>query len=807
METLLRDIRHALRGLMRSPGFTCVALLTLALGIGGNTAIFSVVNAVLLRDGGYRDPDRLVMIWESRLADPDSTAPVSPAAAADWRDGARSFQGMAFTSDGTFALTGMGEPESILGYRLAPDFLPLAGAAPALGRGFLPQEASMGAPPVVLLSDKLWRRRFEADPGVLGRIITLNGIGRTVVGVMPPGFDHPGGCELWVPLAMSEEVAASRTARVLRVVGRLAPGATLEQARAELAAIAAGLQRRHPESNAGWGVRLEPLRDAQVGDIRPALLALLGAVGFVLLIAAANIAGLLMSRAASRGREIAIRAALGAGAGRIARQLLTESVVLACLGGALGLLLAAWSSGPLLALIPRSVSNMNIPAIDAIPIDATVLGFTLAVTLAAGLAFGLAPALQAIRRDLAGPLKQAGRGAAPGRRGLRRGLVAAEIAVCVVLLAGAGLMIRSLADLRSHDLGYDTEGILSLRVQLPSARYEGPDQWRAYLDRTLERVRALPGVRSAGVVNYLPLSGWWGTAGFRIEGRPEPGPGDVPSADHRLATPGYFETMRIGLARGRLFTDRDDPRAPRVAIVNEALSRRHFPGEDPLGRRVRLGSGENAFSAEIVGVIRDIRHFGPGEPAHDEIYFPFAQSPWPLQCMVIRGDGDPSALASSVRAAIWSVDADQPIMHLRPLDALAAETLAVPRISGVLLAGFAALALLLAAVGVYGLMADAVAARAREIGVRVALGAAPGDVSRLFLRQGMVMTGIGLACGLAGAAALTRVLGSLLHGVAVLDPVSFGGAAAVLSAAALAACWIPARRATRLDPIEVLRSE
>lgn len=803
---LRRDLRYGARVLIASPVFTAVAVATLALGIGANTAIFSVISAILLRPLPYPDPGRLVMIWETT---PEGWfIPVAPANYLDWKERSHVFEDIGLSRDTTYALTGSGEPESISGYRFSENFFRVMGVAPQLGRTFLPEEDLPGASPVVVLSHGIWQRRFGRDPGVLGRPIVLNGTSHTVIGVMPPGFDHPGGTQLWTPLALDPALMSRRDARFLRLVARLKPGVTPLGAREEMAAIARVLETEHPATNAGRGARVVLLRDMQVGDIRPALLALAAAVGCVLLIAAANVSSLLLARAAGRGRELAIRMALGAGRWRVVRQLLTESVLLALTGGLLGLLLALWGAEALLALVPRGIANLNIPHIDRIPVDGPVLAFTLLVSLATGAVLGALPALRATRSAPAISLKDSGPGLTEGSRSRRAGgaLVAAEMAIAVVLLVGAVLMLRTFLVLRGQPLGIDPSNVVTAQVFLPGYRYDDAAKRLAFLDGVLDRLSALPGVRAAGATNYLPLSGFWGTVSFVADGLPPPPAGQEPEADDRRATPGYFEAIGMRLVRGRGFTPRDTGGSPQVAIVNETLARRIWGERDPVGSRLNLGDAREPSWWEVVGVAGDVRAFGAGTEVHAEIYRPFAQTSFPLIAFAVRA-GDPAALAPAIRSAIREVDPDQPILQLTPMESLAASSLATRRVSAVLIGAFAGVALLIAAIGVYGVTSHAVARRTHELGIRMALGAARRDLLLLVMRQGLRPALAGLAGGLAGAWALTRWLRSLLYGVSPTDLSTYVFVGLLLMAVASLACWVPARRATRVSPMIALRTD
>jgi putative ABC transport system permease protein len=815
METFLQDVRFGARVLAKHRGFTAVAVLTLALGIGANTAIFSVVNELLLRPLPFRDAERLVMLWEvSPNGRRQNTT--SRANFVSWREQSTSFEEMAAFSDQRLSMTGGGgEPEEVSVQLATPELFRILGVEPALGRGLTPEGGEPPAAPEVVLGHGLWQRQFGGDPQVLGRPVTLNGVACTVVGVMPAGFQWhirsrsgtARPAEIWTRLSMNLEGGeANARGRFLSAVARLKPGVSQEQAEAEMKTIMARLEQDAPQYNKGSGSEVIPLREQFVGNVRPALLILLGAVGFVLLIACANVANLMLSRAAAREKEIAVRTALGASRTRVVRQLLTESLLLALLGSLLGLLVAWWGIGALVAISPHDLVNLQ-----GVGINLTVLGWTLAVSLLTGVIFGIAPALEATRLNLNDTLKEGGKGsggqsARSGR--LRSALVVAEVALALVLLASAGLMMKSFSRLQKIDTGFETENVLTMVVSLPAGKYTEDAQVVNFFRQATERVRALPGVRAAGMVNFLPLYGGLGSStGFKIEGRPAPPPGEGPSTNVRAADRGYFGAMGIPLLRGRNFNEADDAEARRVVIVSESLARKHFPGEDPLGKRIDVAMFEKPTPTEIVGVVGDVRYDSLTNEAEPTVYFPHPELTYSFMTLVVRTAGDPAEMTPAVRGVLREIDPDQPVSDVRTMEQVMADTVGRARFNTLLFGLFAALALVLSAVGIFGVMNYSVTLRTREIGLRMALGAQPARVLRLVLRQGLVLTLVGIGLGLAGALALTRVMSSLLFGVEANDPATFAAIVLLLAFVSLVACYIPARRATRIDPLVALRYE
>ena len=800
---MMTDLRYALRQLIKSPGFAAVTILTLALGIGACTAIFSVVNAVLLRPLDYPDPARLVVIRETQLPDfPEFS--VSPPNYLDWEKQTKSFENLAAYSGSRINLTGDGEPQQLIGVKATAHYFDVYGIKPALGRMFLPEEDAPGKNHVVVLSNPFWHRVFGGVADVVGRPIQLNGEPYTVVGVAPLGFGIASKVDAWMPMAFDPKEIANdnRGAHYLNVAGRLRPGVTVAQAEAELKVLAAQLATQYPDSNKGWGIFVMPLQDYSVRDVRVVLYTLLGAVGCVLLIACANIANLLLARATARHREISIRAALGASRARLIRQLLTESVLLALCGGLAGMLLARWGLDALLALAPA-----NLPRVTDIHLDSGVLVFSLALSVITGLVFGIAPAWLAARADVNEALKQGSRGSTEGgaRGRLRSALVVIEVTLALMLLGGAGLLARSFMQLAHVDPGFTPESATVLRLSLPQKKYALPEQQNAFAGALLERVKNLPGVQAAGLTHSMPLVSDY-VLGFNIEGRPAIAPSDLPNTNYYAVTPEYFRAMGIRLIRGRVFTAQDDAKAPRVAIINETLARQHFPNEDPIGKRINITNGPDTWR-EIIGIVGDIKQYGVDKATSNQSYEPFAQVPFSSLNVVIRTSGPSTALLGAIRPTVYAVDKDQPIGTIRPLEEIVADSIARQRFAMTLLTVFSLVALVIAAVGIYGVMAYSVVQRTGEFGIRMALGAQQRDVLRLVLAQGGKLVGLGLIIGLAATLAASRAMGSMLFNTSAQDPLTLGGITLLLGAVALAACLLPASRATKVNPIEALRME
>ena len=806
MGTLLQDIRYGIRMMLKSPGFTLIAVLALALGIGANTAIFSVVNGVLLRSLPFPEAERLVWldgvnqtsgITESSLSMPDYL---------DWRSQTDAFESMAATIDGSAILSGEdGEPERVPRSAVTASFFQTIGITPMQGRALSPEDERTGSDPVAVLSYGLWQRRFGANPNIIGNKLTISGRNVTVVGVMPAGFDYPANAQVWSPLKLdaSDE---RRDNRYLQVLARLKPTITLDQAQAQIDTVSSRLGQQYPETNKGWSARLTDLQEWTTRAIRTSLLLLLGAVGFVLLIACANVANLLLARAAARRKEIALRTALGAGRLRLIRQLLTESLLLACLGGAVGLGLSLFLTDLLIAISPADVPRLN-----EIGLDARVLCFTLGVVCLVGLLFGLAPALQASKSDLNDALKEGGRSSTEGRgrNNIRALLVVSEIALSLLLLIGAGLLIKSFVLLRDVNPGFDAENVLTMRIGLPAVRYAETKQKANFFRELTERVNALPGVEAAGATVSLPLGGSNFSVGrsFIREGRALASENSQ-DTDYFVATPDYFNAMRIPVKAGRAFTNQDTIETQQVVVINETLARRVFSGEDPIGKRLTVWRDEK-FAREIVGIVGDVKSNRLDTDTGSQIYVPYAQdATWGALSLAVRTKGEPERLSlAGVREAVRAIDKNLPAYDIKTMNGSALASVANNRLVMLLFGVFAMFALLLASIGIYGIIAYSVAQRTHEIGIRIALGAQRADVLRLVVGQGMRLVVLGIGLGLIGAFIVTRTLASLLYGVSATDPLVYAGIAMLLTTIALLACYIPARRATRVNPMVALRYE
>jgi putative ABC transport system permease protein len=806
METIWRDVRYSLRTLLKTPGFTLVAVLTLALGIGANTAIFSVINAVLLKPLPYDESERLVFLTEWSEQVPNMS--FSVANLKDVRDQNTVFESLVGSNGANFILTGEGsEAERVNARQASSGLFQTLRKQPILGRAFTADEDKPGAERVVLLGEGFWERRFGRDPGVIGKTLTLSGEGFTVIGVMP-GSLHGSWktIDLFTPLLRLEDQIGGENRRGnhpgIYVVARMKPGVTVEKARAEVVSIAKRLAEQYPNSSARQSMTLEPLLNAVVGSLRPALMLLLGAVAFVLLIACANVANLLLARATHRQREVAVRMAMGAQRGRLLRQLLTESVVLSLVGGALGVLLAFWGVRGLVASLPA-----NVPRADEIRIDAIVLAFTAGIAVLTGLVFGIAPAWKVSGIKVLDPLRESGRGTlGAGHHRLRNSLVVAEIALSLILLVGAGLLLRSFFRVIQADPGFRAENVLTLAVPLPQARFSDHPKRAAFAEQLVERVKALPGVQAAAAT--LPLLGGWQSS-FNVEGKPEPPPGQRPSADIARVTPDYFKAMGVRVLQGRVFEERDRTDAPPVCMVDETFAKTHWPDESALGKRVKFGPLDDKTSPwlEVVGVVAHVKNYGVDESSRAELYMPYLQNSVGSLTLVVRTGADPAALSASVRQAVKTVDADVPVFSVRTLEALVADRTAQRRLAVLLISVFAGVALLLAAVGIYGVMSYAVAQRTQEFGIRMALGAEREHILKMVLRHGTTMSVLGVAIGLLAAFGLARLITTLLFQTSAADPPTFSVVPLGLMLVALIACYLPARRATRVDPMVALRNE
>jgi predicted permease len=809
MQGWLQDVRYGFRMLRKRPGFTAVAVITLALGIGANTAIFSVVNAVLLRPLPYRDSDRLTVILHS------GRNPVAPASFLDWQKQSRSFESMGAAEYWTPNVTSTQNAEKLWALHITSSLLPMLGVQPILGRVFLPEEEQRGKEHEVVISYPLWQSHFAASPDVIGRPMTLNGEVYTIVGVMPRGFKFAPfwatKAELWAPLVLGDKLT-DRGGRSLRIFARLKLDVTLAQARAEMAGITAHLEQQYPGTNED--VVVLALKEKVVGNVRPALLVLLTAVGFVLLIACANVAHMLLARSAARQKEIAIRAAVGAENSRLLRQFLTESCVLATLGGVAGLVLAFAGIRLLVALSPS-----NIPRVDTVTLDSGVLLFALGLTLLAGIIFGLAPALRAGGLNLSDSLKEGERGSSEGirRNRLRSLLVASEFTFALVLLVGAGLMIRSFLAIQTIDPGFNPHHLLSAVVSVSGTRAAEPGARPIFYQHLLEQIGHVPGVQSASAINHLPLAGdIWGFS-FQVEGETLSRPSDAPTAAYRAVFPGYFKTMNLPILQGRDVSDSDTLNSQGVVMVNEWLARHHWPGQEAVGKHLALDTpGANAKRLTVIGVVKNSVRGEWTEPPEDELFVPYLQDqaymtnpapPFAYATLVVRTTGDPASMAPVIRSIVHSMNQNAPLSEVQTMDQVVSEATSEPRFYVLLLGAFAAVALVLAAVGIYGVMSYSVSRRTQEIGIRIALGARTVDVIRLVVGQGASLALLGLGVGMVVAFAVTSLMARLLYGIRPTDPITFVAVVVVLSTVALIASYIPARRATKVDPIVALRYE
>ena len=807
---LLQDIRFGLRMLRKNPGFTAVAVLTLALGIGANAAVFSVVYAVLLRPLPYKDPSSLIVLNETTPM--VGTVSVSYPNFLDWRNQSRTFSEMSAIRGVGFNLAGVTQPENISGDAVSPNFLSLMGVRPFLGRDFDASEEKAGTPPVILLSYSLWQSHFGGDPNIVGRTIKLDDRSFTIVGVLPSNYRSLDKTDVMLPIGVwitdnSEDTKERGSRGDLGVIGRLATGVSLTKARAEMEGIAARLAMEYPASNDRFGVALQPVRDAFVTDIRPAILVLFGAVMFVLLIACANVANLFLVRGASRTKEVALRIALGASRGRIISQMMTESFVLAVLGGVLGLALAVAGIGGMSRLIPVDMLSGA-----TVNLNSAVLLFAAGVVMLAAFIFGLAPALHLTKPDVQSELKEGGRGASvgAGQKRLRAALATAEISLALILLVGAGLMMKSLYRLLAVDPGFRPDRVLKLEMDLRTHQYSKDPAVLNFWQQVLDKVRVLPGVEAAAVGTVVPLTDSHSRTDITMEGMAVPAPGNYPHPDVHIISPGFAATLGISLLRGRTFTDADDEKAPLVGIINAMTARRFFPNEDPIGKRFTFGhpSAKNAPKwCTIVGVVGDTKLYGLANPARLEVYVPLRQDPASEMTLLVKSGANPAALTSAIREAVQSIDKDQPLFAISTMKELVSNSVATRRMTLVLLGLFSGLALVLGAIGIYGVISYSVAQRTHEIGIRMALGAPRRDVFRLVVGQGLKLAGIGIAIGVVAAFGLARLMSSLLYGISVTDFETFAGVSILLALVAFVACYIPARRAMRVDPIIALRYE
>ena len=809
MQGLWQDLKYGTRMLAKNPAFTLVAVIALALGIGANTAIFSVVNAVLLRALPYQDADKLVIVWEKSQRNDQNVA--NPANFMDWSEQNSVFTEMAAIADQNAVMVGDGEPEEIPSQFATTNLFSMLGVDALLGRTFTADDGKPDQPRVVVISYGLWQRRFGADPAIIGRKLNINRAEATVIGVMPAGFKwhiKKGSltaktAEMWAPWVITNEMR-TRRGRFMTVAARIKPDVTFEQAKSEMNAIGARLEEQYHDFNANWGVNVVPLRTQFTGELRPALLVLLGAVGFVLLIACANVANLLLARAAARQKEMAVRAAIGADRRRIIRQLLTESVLLAGLGGMAGLLLAWWGTDLLVSLSPRELADLQ-----QVSINVPVLGFTLGVSLLTGIIFGMAPAFEATRFNLHESLKEGGKNIGGGARShrLRGVFVVAEIALALVLLVGAGLLVRSFFRLQSVDPGFNAKNLLTMRLSLPSRKYDSDRKRIDFFRKAVEDIRALPGVEAAGATNFLPFAGPHAGTLVEIEGRPKLPPGQGLTTGSCVTDLNYFEAMQLPLKRGRLFTEQEATEMRHVVVVNEEFARKNLPGEDPLGKRVTIYMKEDNVPCEIIGVVGDNKHSGLDKEIEPMAYWPHAELAYSFMTLVIRTRGDAASIAPAARQVIQQLDSEQPVADVRTMESLLADSVARARFSTLLLTVFAVIALVLAAVGIYGVMSYAVTQRTHEIGIRMAMGAQAIDVLKLIVKKGLTLTMCGVGIGLGAAFALTQIMSSLLYGVSATDPLTFGAISVLLALVALLACYLPARRATKVDPMIALRYE
>ena len=809
METIIQDIRYGFRLMVRRPTFTIIAVATLALGIGANTAIFSVVNAVLMRTLPYQEPERLVALWETSAQpgqEVNDRNEVAMGNFLDWRAQVDAFDEIAALTYSNVNLTGVAEPERIQGAVVTTNLFSTLGVQPAIGHAFVAEDEKPDSQRTVIVSHGLWQHRFGSDPEFIGKTLTLNGNPVVVVGIMPPAFDLEFPITRQVDMWMPMRIAASnsdRQSHYLYVLGRLKRGVTLEQAQAGMNVLASQLQQQYPKTNSGRGANIVSLHQQLVGKVQPYLRLLFAAVGFVLLIACANVASLMLARVTARHKEVAIRMAIGASRWRVVRQLLIESILLSSVSGLAGLLIAYWGTDLLVAMAPTEV-----PRLGEVGLRAPVFAWTLGVSMITGVLFGLAPALGASKPDLNESLKEGGRSSAgTGRSRMRHILVVSEIALALVLLIGAGLMIRSFARLQNVSPGFDPKNLLTMNISLPRQKYGENATISSFFNRLLEAVGSVPGVEAVGGIDPLPLGGSDGTTGFVVEGAPSRAVGDRPEVGERTITSQYFDAMRIPVLKGRAFSESDREDAPRVVIINEALAQRFWPDEEAIGKRLGFRAKEPQIWHEVVGIVGNVKHRSLDADPKPELYFPYSQYPGTFMTLVARTASDPVNAIPAIRNQVLALDADQPVFDIKTMNERLSKSIAVSRFIMLMLVAFAGLSTLLAAVGIYGLMAYTVAQRTHEIGVRMALGAEASDVVKLVLRQGLKLVVAGVGLGVAGALALTRLMQSMLFNLSPTDPLTFTVISAILAGVALAACFVPARRAAKVDPMIALRYE
>jgi putative ABC transport system permease protein len=806
MDSLLRDLKFSTRALLKRPALTIIAIVTLAIGIGANSAIFSIVNSILLKPLPFSDLDRIVAIWDKVPSRAMERNEVAIANYLDWRAQNNSFEHIGLYRWWSTNLTGVQPPERVQGFLVSANFLEVLGMKPMIGRGFSADEDQPGKEPVAILGYGLWQRRFGGDPNIVNKTIALSGVNRTVIGVMPGEFNFPSGADVLAPLTLTPELAGNRENHAYLGVGRLKPGISLANAQAEMNTIAGRLEQQYPVTNTGRGIGIYPIVEDTVRFYKTAMLVLMATVAFVLLIVCANTANLMLARAAGRQKEMAVRRALGASRWRLIRQLLTESLILAVVGGAFGILIAVWGVDLLRSFNPGEAAKF-VPGWNRIGVSLPVLGFNLGVSIFSGLLFGLAPAWQISKTDLNGALKEGARQASAGTHRLRNLLVVSEVALSLMLLVSAGLMMRTFVTLMKTNPGFNPANILTMSLTVPVAKYKEESQRAAFYQELVRRVQAVPGVESAAAINYLPLGGSNASNNFFVEGVPEPPPGQDFIGRYRVCTPDYFRTMGIQVLKGRSFTDQDKPGTTPVIIVNETLAKKYWPNQDPLGKRLRFTGPLNEYPwMEVIGVVQDVKH-ELNSPITPDYYLPHAQDVWSSMVLVARTKVDPMALAAEIRQQVWNIDKDQPVFQLRTMQQVRALSVSLYSFSSVSLTIFASIALLLAAIGIYGVMSYAVTQRTQEIGIRMALGARARDVLKMVVGNGMMLAVLGVAIGLLGAFAATRLLASLLFGVTPTDFVTYSIVTLGLLLVALLACYIPARRATKVDPLVALRYE